>query len=93
MLFLRIQLNKLKNEIINGWYQIPYLYLSVGVMTLGGIITGYRWLTLPAWEDRFTRHKNQYIVVRPNDPRLNKYPSNYITESHLLEKYRQQQTK
>lgn len=91
MLFLRSKLNKLKSEIIGGWYQVPYLYLSFGVMVFGGILSTYRYLNMPAWEDRFTRHKNQYIVVRPDDPRLKKYPTDYITESHLVEKYRQQQ--
>ncbi|OTF72136.1 hypothetical protein BLA29_013933 [Euroglyphus maynei] len=91
MIFLRLRYQQLRSELIRGWYQVPYLYFSfglVGISTLGVI---YHYLTKLPDDERFKRHKTRYIVVRPDDMRLQKYPLKYVTERDLVEKYRQQQ--
>ncbi|KAH7640597.1 hypothetical protein DERF_000220 [Dermatophagoides farinae] len=91
MIFLRLRLQQLKNEIIRGWYQVPYFYFSLGMVGISCIGVAYHYLTKIPDDESFKRHKTRYIVIRPDDVRLQKYPLKYITDRDLVEKYRQQQ--
>ena len=91
MIFLKLRFQQLKNEIIRGWYQVPYLYFSFGLCGISAIAVVHHYLTKTPDDELFTRHKSRYIVVRPDDVRLQKYPLKYITERYLVEKHRQQQ--
>ncbi|KAI2807831.1 hypothetical protein RDWZM_005294 [Blomia tropicalis] len=86
MLFLRLRLQHLKNEIIRGWYQVPYLYFTLGLVGVSAIGVVYKFKTLDDEKTYYTRHKNRYIVIRPDDVRLQKYPRKYITDVDLLPK-------
>lgn len=84
MFFLKLRYQILRREIIRGWYEIPYIYFIIGGFVLSGSIVAYKTLVNIPVEDRYVRYKNRYLVVRPDDVRLDKYPLSYITDKDLL---------
>lgn len=87
MFFLARRFALLKAEIIRGWYEIPYLYTTIGIVAFSGVGVVYKAMNLKTLEDTVMRHKEHYIVVRPDDARLKKYPREFITDIDLVKKY------
>lgn len=95
MIFLRLRYQQLRSEIIRGWYEVPYLYFTIGlvIISVGGI--SYKLAQLDNKDHHYARHKHHYVVLRPDDVRLPKYPRKFITDRAVLEDYekRQQENK
>lgn len=91
MLFLRLRFQKLKDEIIRGWYEVPILYLTLALGALSVPVLVYKLKTEVNDSDFYTRHKSHYIVLRPDDHRLDKYPLKWVTDKDVVDKYRQRQ--
>lgn len=86
-----IVFRRLKAELYRGYYEVPYLYFTMGLVGISGVIISYQWVTRSSIDDYYTRHKNRYVVLRPDDVRFKTYPRHYITDLDVLEKYEQSQ--
>lgn len=93
MLFLRLRLQQLKNDIYRGWYQVPHFFVSLGLIGASTVLVIYHHLTKLPDDQIFSRYKTRYLVIRPDDPRLDKYPLEYVTEKDIVQKFRQNQNK
>ena len=87
MLFLKLRYQQLRKEIIRGWYEVPYLYFTLGLLGVGFCGVMYKVTNMDDKDYFYTRHKHNYIVLRPNDVRLERYPRKYITDIGVLENY------
>lgn len=88
MLFLGRRFRIYTKIIIDGYEKVPYLYFTLALMAYTVPMAYYRWVT-ESVDPQYNsfRHKNQYTVIRPDDPRLEKYPRKYLTDLSLLEEY------
>ena len=85
------QLRYIKSELIRGWYEIPYLYFTGVLFLIGTCGTFYHVRRLPSTDNLITRHKERYIVIRPDDPRLLTYPPEYVTDKDVIDNYLKKQ--
>lgn len=88
-MYFRYTFQRVKEQVIRGYYEVPHLYLALVLMTGGATETVYRYINSPTYDEVCRRHKNRYLVLRPEDPRVAIYPEKFITDVDLLKKYQE----
>lgn len=93
MLFLKLRYQFLRNQIIQGWYEVPYLYFTMGIVACSAVGISYKWSLADSTDHFYMQYKLNYLVVRPSDARLKKYPQEFITDIGVLKNYENEQEK
>lgn len=93
MLFLRLRWQQLRNEIRKGFHEEPYLFFTLGIVGITVFGVSYKLSVLDNKDHYWSRHKNTYLVIRPDDARLARYPRKHITDIEVLENYDKRQQK
>ena len=92
MFFARLRFQELKKVLVDGYKEIPYLYVTLSIIPIMLPFYIYNESNRQTNPEEYTfRHKERYVVVRPDDQRLIGYPRRFITDLHLLEKYENSQ--
>jgi len=66
-----------------AWNTYPETCVAVTI-ACGSMVAGIVQYIREPYGGRIVRYKVRYTIMRPDDPRLDKYPTAFVTDSHLL---------